>query len=194
MILSASDWDIHDTQLCTKCSEGNLTPLDLSQAPGVSYDLTIKGIDVRDGGARLHQTGRSFSLRPGSCVVLETAEHVVTGDSVFGFICSRASLSARGLIVSNLKVDANYSDTLYVTAVNASTQPIKLSPGDAFCAIVFVEMARRCSVKARRPDIAGVKWALRSSLMRSLPYIVTYIGSVATAVLAVIAIMQMVLD
>ena len=42
-------------------------------------DLCIKGIRVRKGGASLHQV-KQLKLKPNTCAVLETKEHITTGD------------------------------------------------------------------------------------------------------------------
>ena len=89
-----------------------------------------------------------------------------------GFICSRASLASKGLIVSNLKVDPNYSDTLYVTVFNAGTGSIPLEPRAPFCAVVFGQTDGVCEVSRlvdRHPEGISSGWAQR--LMRVAPYI-----------------------
>lgn len=145
---------------------------------------------MREGGARLYNFESKFTLKPASCVVLETKEHVSTGNKVFGFICSRASLSAMGLIVSNLKVDPNFSDTLFITAFNAGIQNITLKVGEPFCTIVFAAVEGPCSGRAVRPDCLGAKNRLGDKVKKYLPHILTYVGSVATAVLAVWTILK----
>lgn len=190
MMISVTDWINHNTKLCSKSSEGSLSDVDLSGQSGIGYDLTIKGIDVRQGGASLHQIDSKYVLKPGNCVVLETAEHVATGNKVFGFICSRASLAAKGLIVSNLKVDPNYSDTLYITVFNSGIHNIPIAVGDPFCTIVFAATENESEGEVRRPDALGIKSGFVDKLKKSAPYVLTYIGSVATAILAIWTILQ----
>lgn len=190
MMIKVSNWKNYKTKVSTKNPEGNLIPVSLDNNNGISLDLTIKGIDVRNGGSALYKIKSKYILKPGTCVVLETAEHITTGKKVFGFICSRAKLSASGLIVSNLKVDPNYSDSLYITAFNASSNPITLTKGDAFCALVFTSNEEECNVKVRRPDSLGIQNNFWNDAKKALPYILTYIGSVATAILAIYTLLN----
>ena len=119
--IRTSEWETHGVTIEEKKPDGSLEAIKQTAPGGMSRDLSIKGIRVGDGGATLRNMDRSFVLKPNTCVVLETREHIRTGPKVMGFICSRASLASKGLIVSNLKVDPNYSDTLYITVFNAGT-------------------------------------------------------------------------
>jgi len=190
MMIRVADWGAYNTFIQHRCPEGNITNVDLSERDSIGFDLTIKGIDVREGGASLFQTNKKFTLKPNTCVVLETCEQVSTGKSVFGFICSRASLTARGLIVSNLKVDPNYSDTLYVTAFNAGAQSVELKVGEPFCTLVFCRNESECHGEARRPDPSGLRSGLAERAKKVAPYALTYVGSVATAILAIWTVFQ----
>ena len=105
-----------------------------------------------------------------------------------GFICSRASLASKGLIVSNLKVDPNYSDTLYITVFNAGTGSIPLEPSAPFCAVVFGQTDGTCNVQTRRPDPEGISSGWVEKLTRIAPHIftgtVTFILSVLASIIA----------
>ncbi|MYN65203.1 MAG: hypothetical protein F4X11_09265 [Acidobacteria bacterium] len=110
-------------------------------------------------------------------------EHITTGPQVLGFICSRASLASKGLIVSNLKVDPNYSDTLYITVFNAGTGSIPLEPGYPFCAVVFCQTDGECQGETRRPDPEGISDGWAEKLIKARPHIVT---GVITFVISVV--------
>ena len=190
--IRTSEWESHDVAIGAKNADGNLTPVEHSGKGEMSWDLSIGGILVREGGASLHRMERGFVLKPNECVVLETREHIRTGPKVLGFICSRASLASKGLIVSNLKVDPNYSDTLYVTVFNAGTGNIPLDTGEPFCAVVFGETDGVCTVETRRPDPEGISSGWSEWLMRTTPYIITAAVSVAlSAVGSIIAVLVM---
>ena len=180
MMIRASEWKDHQIDISNISPDGRLTSINLSSHNNIGLDLTIKGIDVRDGASAFHRIEKEYALKPTGCVVLETAEHVKTGNKVFGFIFSRASLAARGLIVSNLKIDPNYNDSLYITVFNAGTQTIFLKVGDPFCALAFSSNEEPCSGEARRPDTMGIRSGYREKFNKALPYLLTYAGSVAT--------------
>lgn len=182
--IRTSEWETHGVTIEEKNPDGTLEAMKQVASGGMSRDLSIKGIRVGDGGATLRNMDRSFVLKPNTCAVLETREHIRTGPQVMGFICSRASLASKGLIVSNLKVDPNYSDTLYITVFNAGTGSIPLEPNDPFCAVVFGQTDGVCSVQTRRPDPEGISTGWIERLTRIAPHI--YTGAV-TFILSVFA-------
>ena len=181
--LRISEWQSHGVTIEQKRNDGTLARLDPVGTADMSWDLCIKGILVRKGGASLHQVER-LQLRPNSCAVLETQEHITTGDQVMGLICSRASLAAKGLIVSNLKVDPNYQDTLYVTVFNAGTSTIPLKPADPFCALVFCQTQEPSRVQTRRPDPEGIPQGCLDKLVNLRPYILTGFFTLLANILA----------
>ena len=189
--IRTSKWETHRVTVQEKESDGKLKPLTLTASGGMSRDLSIRGIRVRDGGASLHRMDKMFLLKPNTVLSLETREHITTGPQVLGFICSRASLAAKGLIVSNLKVDPNYSDTLYITVFNAGTAGIPLEPGDPFCAVVFGQTDGPCTGQIRRPDPEGIPTGWVDKLMRTAPHIVTGVISIIISVLGSIIAMLM---
>ena len=189
--IRTSEWETHGVTIGEKKPDGTLEAIEHTAQGGMSRDLSIKGLHVRDGGATLHKVDRRFVLKPNTCVVLETREHITTGPKVMGFICSRASLASKGLIVSNLKVDPNYSDTLYITVFNAGTGSIPLEPRAPFCAVVFGQTDGVCEVQTRRPDPEGISSGWAERFMRVAPYIVTGTVSIRISVLGSIIAMLM---
>ena len=101
-----------------------------------------------------------------------------------GLICSRASLAARGLIVSNLKVDPNYHDTLYITVFNAGTGTIPLKAEYPFCAVVFCQTQEPSLVQTRRPDPEGIPQGYLDKLVNLYPYILTGVFTLFANVVA----------
>ncbi len=181
--IRTSEWATHNVEIREKKPDGELRVLEYTGAGGMSRDLSIKGVHVKRGGASLHKVHEDFVLKPNECVVLETMEHITTGPQVLGFICSRASLASKGLIVSNLKVDPNYSDTLYITVFNAGTGSIPLEPGYPFCAVVFCQTDGECQGETRRPDPEGISDGWAEKLIKARPHIVT---GVITFVISVV--------
>lgn len=190
--IRTSEWDMHQVVIGEKDPDGELRALQYTDAGGMSRDLSIKGIHVKRGGASLHKVDEEFVLKPNECVVLETREHITTGPEVLGFICSRASLASKGLIVSNLKVDPNYSDTLYITVFNAGTGSIPLKPGYPFCAVVFCQTDGACEGRTRRPDPEGISDGWSEKLMKACPHIVTgTVTFVISVIGSVVAMLMM---
>lgn len=189
--IRTSEWQTRKVKVQEKAPDGKLTPIAPTVAAEMSWDLSIRGIRVGDGGASLHRLDEKFILKPNTCVVLETREHITTGPEVLGFICSRASLASKGLIVSNLKVDPNYSDTLYITVFNAGTGSIPLKPRDPFCAIVFGQTDGICTVQTRRPDPEGISSGWIERIERTAPYVVTGMVSIILSVVGSILAMLM---
>lgn len=182
MIIKVSNWSKHGISISNeKTSNGHHKSLKLNDFDGIGYDLTSRGVVVNKSGAALQRIdGDEFVIKPNNCVVLETKEYVATGSKVFGQICSRASLAAKGLIVSNLKVDPNYSDSLYITVFNAGKENIRLKVGGAFCTLFFSIAASDTKVKASKPDADGLPESIASRIKQVFPHIMTYLAAVVT--------------
>ena len=181
--IRTSEWPAHNVVIEEKRADGTFAPLEHTGAGDMSRDLCIKGIQAKKGGASLHQVTK-LKLRPNTCAVLETKEHITTGPQVMGFICSRASLAAQGLIVSNLKVDPNYRDTLYITVFNAGTGTIPLERDQPFCAVVFCRTQEPSLVQTSRPDPEGIPRGPVDVLVSLYPYVLTGIFALLANVVA----------
>lgn len=106
----------------------------------VVVDLHAAEVFHEAGGATLRSLDKPLTLRPNDCVVLKTVEHLVTPTNVFGFLCSRGRLSARGMLVANTKIDPNFRGHLNVPVFNASAFDIQIEKGQAFCSVFFSQM------------------------------------------------------
>lgn len=97
---------------------------------GDHYEKNHRYIQFTDG----------FVLPPNTCVRIRTTECLETPPHVFGQVCSRASLTAEGLIVSNLKIDPNFAGPLELAVFNGGKRPIKVDRDKAFACIWFARL------------------------------------------------------
>ncbi len=81
--------------------------------------------------------GQGVCIQRQSCVLVQTHERIKLPGDKFGWLVAKATLSGRGLVVANTKVDPTFDDFLKVPVFNAGEEPIVLFEGDPFCAIVF---------------------------------------------------------
>jgi deoxycytidine triphosphate deaminase len=104
----------------------------------IALDLHVG--DHYEKDHRYIQFTDSFVLRPNTCVRIRTTECLETPPDVFGQVCSRASLTAEGLIVSNLKIDPNFAGPLELAVFNGGKRPIKIDRDKAFACIWFARL------------------------------------------------------
>src|SRR5437016_3312221 len=71
----------------------------------ICYDLHVGESIKRPGDDTRRATPASIRLKPNDCIRIETREELALPNNVFGTICSRASLTAEGLVAANLKID-----------------------------------------------------------------------------------------
>ncbi|MEM9457356.1 MAG: hypothetical protein AAGF11_24465 [Myxococcota bacterium] len=161
MIVQNQDFTAREIRIKTEHVEG----YDANEL--VTHDLHI-GDQYYDPGSQLPRPfpGRKdYVLRPGRCVVVETAEELVVPNNIFGLLCSKGSLSAQGLLVANTKVDPLFKGNLRVAVYNASNTPVKMAKGKPFCAIAFHLLERSVhAAEARKPP--DIRSQPRGSLER----------------------------
>jgi len=131
-----------------------------------SYDLRVGAIYCEPGNAqRLTFPGAGLTLRRNSCLAIETEEELTVPDGIFGQLCSRGSLSARGLIVANTKVDPQFRGRMLVTVFNAGTKPIRLQKGECIFS-VFFQLLERPSNRTQPRDPPKLETSMRPSRIR----------------------------
>jgi len=123
----------------------------LVTVPGVSNDVVAEALGTSGERVALDlHVGRTFErnhkwiempecliLRPNECIRIRVRELIQTPRAVFGGVCSRASLTAEGLLVSNIKVDPNFVGYLEIAVFNAGDHSISLMKGKAFASVWF---------------------------------------------------------
>jgi len=76
-------------------------------------------------------------IKPGKCIVIETKECIQLPKNIFGILCSKGSLSAIGVVVSNNKIDPLFNGKLNVPVFNAGSSKVIIQPSQAFCCTAF---------------------------------------------------------
>lgn len=149
-------------------------------------------------GTIYHEPGRPvpvefpkapYVLRPNRCIVLTTKERLSVPDGVFGLLCSKGSLTARGLIVANTKVDPRFAGHLRIAVFNASDIPIKIALDAPFCSIFFqlLERPTRATDTRQAPQPPTDRRAAFARFwdgMNSQALLVAIVASVLTALLS----------
>lgn len=127
-------------------------------------------------------------LRPMEIVRIHVLETLETSDNVFGVVCSRASLAAEGLLVSNLKVDPKFHGSLQIAVVNVGGRAIRIKKGQPFAGLWFATLSHPLegSDPARIPtESQGIDIRAWQETLRSIrPYLITAIVSIVFALAA----------
>jgi deoxycytidine triphosphate deaminase len=154
----------------------------------IVYDLHVGLSYRRPGDANRRVIRKVITLRPNDCVRIDTEEELRIPLGVFGQTCSRASLTAEGLVVANLKIDPNFQGSLNVTAFNTSKRSISISPGKPFCSIFFftLESPLEAGAPARVPPDPKILMGgqYKEAFLRAVPHVITWGLSVAASLVA----------
>lgn len=186
MIIQRQHFDRHGIEIV----DGDLVnPRDPDHAPEeeICYDLHV-GQAIRPPGSEARRTPSAhIELSPNNAVRIETRERLTIPNGVFGQICSRASLTAEGLVVSNLKVDPNFQGRLVVTVFNTSKNRIRIDSALPFCSVFFHTLEESlASQRVRTPPearaITESPWKV--GLRKSFPYVITFVLSVVASLIA----------
>jgi deoxycytidine triphosphate deaminase len=154
----------------------------------ICFDLHV-GESIRIAGDDTRRpTPSPLRLKPNDCLRIETREHLTIPNTVFGMLCSRASLTAEGLVAANLKIDPKFQGKLTITIYNASKNIITINPDLPFCSIFFatLETAVENTSPVRTPPEAKIITGNRlvEWLHRHTPHIATFIFSVLASIIA----------
>jgi len=103
----------------------------------VCVDLSVGESYMEAGSSENLTTNEEYFLKPGRCIIVQTAEQLNIPNDVFGFLCSKGSLSLRGFFVPNTKIDPLFSGKLDVALYNAGKKQLQIKKGMKFCSIVF---------------------------------------------------------
>jgi dCTP deaminase len=144
-----------------------------------------------DAGTELAY-GKSILVQPGDAVRVETFEQVMNKGKSFGQVCSRSSLTYKGLVVSNIKVDPNFSGKLQITVYNVGRRPVRLPRRDegGFCSVFFqsivddVDGTTRTSPPPPRRETNAVKDFVARNKRGVVTVMVSLIVSVAGSLIA----------
>jgi deoxycytidine triphosphate deaminase len=124
----------------------------------VSCDLRIGKRYQEPGDPQIFEFPKtSYSLKPNRCIVVHTLEKLSVPDGIFATLCSKGSLTARGLMVANTKIDPLFCNYLQISVFNAGNRPVELSREMPFCSIIFhtLEHTTLSSVQRDPPQNAS---------------------------------------
>jgi len=166
----------------------NAVPFRENGKEQICYDLHVGQSVKRPGDETRRATPNKIRLKPNDCIRIETQEEFSLPNNVFGTVCSRASLTAEGLVAANLKIDPKFNGKLFVTVYNTSRNINTINIDLPFCSVFFQTLESPVSDTApvrHPPDpkiITGPH--IVEALLRALPFIVTFIASVAASLVA----------
>jgi dCTP deaminase len=116
-----------------------------SRIQAASLDLSIGGIFIpgtdpeKPGGA--YTPLNEFSLAQGHTAVIRTKEELHLGPQLAGIAFPPASLSLKGLLMTNPgHIDPGYHGPLHLTVINMSRLPFGLKISDRIIRVLFVEL------------------------------------------------------
>jgi deoxycytidine triphosphate deaminase len=120
----------------------------------VTIDLCVGDRYQIAGRPTWYDLKRPIPLRPKSCILIKTQERVTMPPNVFGMLCSKGSLSANGLIVSNTKIDPLFGDQLNIPVFNAGRKTLRVRPGMPFCSVSFHTLEQEVPTRVYRRAIS----------------------------------------
>jgi deoxycytidine triphosphate deaminase len=187
LILRLDQWETAGITITTGPSVDGVTPI--ARALNDTHERVVLDLHVGEAFERDHKyisMPDTLVIRPGESVRLRTMERLSTPREVFGVVCSRASLAAQGLYVSNIKVDPCFSGQLEVAVFNGGGRPIRVKREMAFASVFFALLDAPLSENVRRgptptAGLAFVNW--RERLRVATPFIVTGVVAVVAAIL-----------
>jgi deoxycytidine triphosphate deaminase len=90
-------------------------------------------------------------VRPGEAIRIKTREVLHVGSAVFGQLCSRSSLTSKGLVVSHIKIDPKFNGRLTVTVFNVGKASIEVPRENGFCSLFFQQISQSVNGATRTP-------------------------------------------
>jgi deoxycytidine triphosphate deaminase len=181
MVISVADYKNRSIVL-----EGASFPERLKEQ--ICYDLHVGSSIKLPGDDTRRPSPRIIRLKPNDCVRIETREELFVPNDVFGTVCSRASLTAEGLVAANLKIDPKFQGKLVITVYNTSKNLIKIDKKLPFCSLFFqtLETPVPADSPVRTPPEAKIISGnlFLDALMRARPHIFTFIASVLASIVA----------
>lgn len=152
----------------------------------VCVDMTVGQYYMNPGNAQRFRFDKPFKLKPGRCIVVETEEKLNVPDGVLGLLCSRGSLTERGLLVPNTKIDPIFGGHLDISMYNSGQRPIIVERGMKFCSVIFCRLEEETKSRHVRsaPPMHGDGLGLFRAFWEQ--HASTIIASIATVLLATI--------
>lgn len=182
MIIKVADYEARSIVL------HNAVPFVATGKEQICYDLHVGESVKRPGDETRRRTPKQIRLKPNDCIRVETREELALPNDVFGTICSRASLTAEGLVAANLKIDPKFHGKLFVTVYNTSRNINTINTDLPFCSIFFQTLESPVSDAApmRHPPEAKIITGPRvvEAFLRARPFLLTFIASVLASLLA----------
>lgn len=167
-------------------SKVRITPLVEQGKEKVSVDLSVGSLYRRSEDTDWLTINGSIVLQPNSCVIIQTKETINMPNDVFGFLSTRGSIGAKGIITANTKLDPLFNGELNIPVFNVSGRKVELKKGQAFCSMSFWRTEAPIVGEARHAiNIQPVTEGRASSFWNR--YSVQIVASVLTFIVSVAA-------
>ena len=164
----------------------------------VCVDLSAGESYMEAGASEALTMSAPYKLKPGGCIVVKTTERISVPNNVFGFLCSKGSLAARGLLVPNTKIDPLFSGNLDIAIFNAGKSVLIINKGMKFCSVIFQQMTDRTESATPRggPSISNERASKLAAFLSEnrillITSLVTIIISVVGAAAATLVTIKM---
>lgn len=164
-----------------------IDPLDNDSEEQVSVDLSVGGMYQHSGDNEWRYLGDEITIRPGTCVLIQTNETLKMPNNAFGILHTKGSMGAKGVLVANTKLDPLFEGNLNIPVYNSGNRKVTLTKGQKFCSIAFwktegpvVGSKTRNAIRLQARDGSRVK----DFFSHNMPHIITAVASVVSSVAA----------
>jgi deoxycytidine triphosphate deaminase len=187
MIIPLSQWESSGIAVRGGSPLQRIDPVSASDPDEqIVLDLHVGAVRYAPGpdAGRTLKDHRPIAIDPGEAFRFETIENFTIGPMVFGQVCSRASLTSRGLVVANIKVDPKFQGCLAVTVYNIGRERVTIQRDEPFCSVFFQQLTVEVDGPVRTPPgpIPRGSRPFTEALVRNKQIVVTAIVALVVSI------------
>ncbi|MCF7970103.1 MAG: hypothetical protein K9L22_02925 [Methylococcaceae bacterium] len=155
----------------------------------VSVDLSVGNLYQKSGDVNWRTITDSITINPSTCILIQTNEVLKMPNNVFGLLCTKGSIGAKGIIIANTKLDPLFDGNLNIPVYNVGNKKVTLQKGSKFCSISFwvteqpiIGSSTRNAIRIQPREGSWIS----DFLSNNTPHIITGLVSVLSAIAAAI--------
>lgn len=165
----------------------DISPINNDPKEQVSVDLTVGSMYQKSGDSDWKTLTESITIPPGTCLLIQTKEKIKMPNNVFGLLCTKGSMGAKGIVIANTKLDPLFDGNLNIPVYNVGNKKVILNKDTKFCSISFWQTESPITGSTARN---AIKISPRDNnrivdfLSNNVPHLITGLASIVAAVVA----------